>query len=267
MEEVNATILSYIKKANDAFISGDSVQAYNYVLRAAECTLTQAKSCVGVKREKFLKTYNELKIMLARLPKQEQNNNITASEELKTSGTFTKGTSDETVGGETRTRKPLISDALNPQYLSDYIGQPQAVTAVKDLIDAALLKDTAMPHIILYGSHGLGKTTFARIIANEMRTRFVEINASKITVPEMISVLKKNQAQGYSFYRRNSYAAAYCSGVCLVFRYAGRSYNVHGGEGKIRTRGKGRFAALYAYRCHDGNRKNGKALYSAGHAG
>lgn len=88
-------------------------------------------------------------------------------------------------------RQPQQNDSTSPQYLDDYIGQPQAIKAVKDLIGAALLKNSALPHLIVYGSHGLGKTTFAHIIANEMKANFVEVNVSKITVPDMVSILKK----------------------------------------------------------------------------
>lgn len=71
--------------------------------------------------------------------------------------------------------------------------------AVRDLITAARLKDDAMPHLIVYGSHGLGKTTFAKIIANEMRANFIEVNASKITPAEMIAILKKIQRKDIMF--------------------------------------------------------------------
>ncbi len=81
-------------------------------------------------------------------------------------------------------------DTLTPRTLSDYIGQPDAVTAVRDLIVAARIKNTVLPHLIIYGSNGLGKTTFAKIIAAEMQAGFVELNVTKTTPKEMIAILK-----------------------------------------------------------------------------
>lgn len=83
------------------------------------------------------------------------------------------------------------NDALSPRTLDDYIGQPGAVKAVRDLIVAARLKNAALPHLIVYGSHGLGKTTFGKIIANELNVGFTEVNVTKITPNEMIAILTK----------------------------------------------------------------------------
>ena len=107
--------------------------------------------------------------------------------------TFQSGTVNDggTVKDGKAFTKPAKTDSLSPQRLCDYIGQPQAVTAVRDLITAARLKNSAMLHLILYGSHGLGKTTFSRIIANELGVGFTEVNVSKMNSAEMIAILKK----------------------------------------------------------------------------
>lgn len=80
--------------------------------------------------------------------------------------------------------------AMRPQKLSDFLGQPQAVVALRDPIDKARLSGTALQHVLLFGSHGLGKTTLAKIIANEMGAGFVEINnAGTITAEAAIHIL------------------------------------------------------------------------------
>ena len=57
---------------------------------------------------------------------------------------------------------------LRPQYLSDYIGQQSAKENLKIFIDAARLREEPLDHVLVYGPPGLGKTTLAGIIANEL---------------------------------------------------------------------------------------------------
>ena len=90
-------------------------------------------------------------------------------------------------------------DHVSPRTLDDYIGQPDAVTAVRDLIDAARVKMSPLPHLIIYGSNGLGKTTFAKIIANELGVGFTELNVTKATPEEMVSFLQKLQPRDILF--------------------------------------------------------------------
>ena len=61
-----------------------------------------------------------------------------------------------------------IEGSLRPQYLKDYIGQAKAKQNLKVYIDAAKLRGDPLDHVLFYGPPGLGKTTLAAIIANEM---------------------------------------------------------------------------------------------------
>lgn len=61
-----------------------------------------------------------------------------------------------------------IEAGLRPQMLSDYIGQQKVKENLKVFIEAAKLRGEPLDHVLLYGSPGLGKTTLAGIIANEM---------------------------------------------------------------------------------------------------
>jgi len=72
--------------------------------------------------------------------------------------------------------------ALRPLTFSDFLGQEEAKKNLSTFVRAARSRGEPLDHILLTGQPGLGKTTLANIIANEMGSRIVVINASTVKV-------------------------------------------------------------------------------------
>ncbi|MHC5227907.1 Holliday junction branch migration DNA helicase RuvB [Enterococcus sp. LJL99] len=96
------------------------------------------------------------------------------------------------LSGESSEGEESLEKSLRPQYLAQYIGQNKVKQELTIYIEAARNREEALDHTLLYGPPGLGKTTMAMVIANEMRVNIRTTSGPAIERPgDLVAILNE----------------------------------------------------------------------------
>ena len=98
---------------------------------------------------------------------------------------------------------------LRPQRLAEFIGQPKVKENLAVAIEAARSRGEALDHVLLYGPPGLGKTTLATIIANELAVPFQQTSGPTLQIKGDLTAILTNLArQAGPVHRRSAPACS-----------------------------------------------------------
>lgn len=101
------------------------------------------------------------------------------------------------MGGEPLDEDRLFEASLRPRSLADFTGQAKLKENLSIAIEAARMRGEAMDHVLLYGPPGLGKTTLATLIANELGSSFEQTSApvlqKKLDLTGLLSNIRAKQ--------------------------------------------------------------------------
>src|SRR5579864_435720 len=99
---------------------------------------------------------------------------------------------DRIIAGTSRRDDELVDRAVRPKTLGDYIGQPNVKTQMSIFMQAARMRGEALDHVLIFGPPGLGKTTLAHIIANELKVNLRQTSGPVLERPGDLAALLTN---------------------------------------------------------------------------
>lgn len=107
---------------------------------------------------------------------------------------------DRLISDELDETERTFETSLRPQKLDQYIGQEKVKKELSIYIQAAKSREEALDHVLLYGPPGLGKTTLAMVIANEMQTAIRTTSGPAIDKPgDLVALLNDLEPGGILF--------------------------------------------------------------------
>lgn len=107
---------------------------------------------------------------------------------------------DRLISEELDEKEEIFEKSLRPRTLNQYIGQDKVKKELSIYIQAAKRREEALDHVLLYGPPGLGKTTLAMVIANEMQTSIRTTSGPAIDKPgDLVALLNDLEPGGILF--------------------------------------------------------------------
>lgn len=99
---------------------------------------------------------------------------------------------DRLIAGTEQSKEDSLDRAIRPKRLADYIGQPKVREQMEIFIHAALKRQEALDHVLIFGPPGLGKTTLSNIIANELNVSLKHTSGPVLERPGDLAALLTN---------------------------------------------------------------------------
>src|ERR1700678_180879 len=99
---------------------------------------------------------------------------------------------DRIVAGPAKREDEVVDRAVRPKSLADYVGQSNVKTQMDIFIQAARNRGEALDHVLIFGPPGLGKTTLANIIANELKVNLRQTSGPVLERPGDLAGLLTN---------------------------------------------------------------------------